>query len=327
MGNSPALVPGLLLLAFTLSGQASDSGPAGAPAEAARKHWSFQPVGRPAVPEVSAREGVRNAIDAFVLSKLEGQGTPPPPPASPMALMRRLYLDVTGLPPTVAEQEAFAKTGDLDALTADLLNRPEYGERWARHWLDVVRYADSNGYERDAEKPFVWRYRDYVIEALNHGKPFDRFVREQLAGDELPDRTLESHIATGFLRMGHWDDEPADPAADRYEQLDDMVTTTGLAFLGLTIGCARCHDHKFDPLTARDYYSLVAVFSPLERPRQGRVEETIAIEGTQTYTFRESAAAVPDTFVLVRGSPGRPGERVEPAVRSEERRVGKECCR
>jgi hypothetical protein len=158
-------------------------------------------------------------------------------------------LDLIGLPPSIAEQEQFAQHGDLDTVIAALLNRPEYGERWARHWLDVVRYADSNGYERDAEKPFVWRYRDYVIQSLNSDKPFDRFVLEQLSGDELADRSLETHIATGFLRLGHWDDEPAGPATDRYDQLDDIASTVGQAFLGLTIGCARCHDHKFEPLT------------------------------------------------------------------------------
>ena len=196
----------------------------------------------------------------------------------------------------------------------DLLRRPEYGERWARHWLDVVRYADSNGYERDAEKPFVWRYRDYVIESLNQDKPFDRFVMEQLAGDELPDRSVETTIATGFLRLGHWDDEPADPATDRYDQLDDIVSTTGQAFLGLTIGCARCHDHKFEPLATRDYYSLLAVFNPLERPRKGRTELALPMSGTEVYAWREPSPQVKETHVLLRGSPTRLGDVVEPAV-------------
>jgi hypothetical protein len=236
---------------------------------------------------------------------------PAPPAATPGALLRRVYLDLIGLPPTIAEQE---KHHSLDAVIDNLLTRPEYGERWARHWLDVVRYADSNGYERDAEKPFVWRYRDYVIKALNNDKPFDRFVTEQLAGDELRDKTLETHISTGFLRLGHWDDEPADPATDRYDQLDDIVSTTGQAFLGLTIGCARCHDHKFEPLATRDYYSLVAVFNPLERPRKGRTELTVPVDGNEVYTWHEPTSKAPETQVLIRGSPTRPGELVEPAV-------------
>jgi hypothetical protein len=223
------------------------------------------------------------------------------------------------LPPTLAEQERFAKEGNdaaLDRVIDDLLSRPSYGERWARHWLDVVRYADSNGYERDAEKPFVWRYRDYVIDSLNHDKPFDRFVMEQVAGDELPDRTTESIIGTGFLRLGHWDDEPADPQADRFDQLDDIVSTTGQAFLGLTIGCARCHDHKFEPLTQRDYYSLVSVFNGLERPQKGRVEMTLPAGPAklEAYIWKEPSTVAPETHVLARGSPARPGELVGPAV-------------
>ena len=282
-----------------------------APAE----HWAFQLVVRPPpVPAVQDQDWVRNPIDAFVLAKLDAQGLKPPPAAKPMALLRGAYLDVTGLPPTIAEQEQFAREPALDRVIDDLLQRPEYGERWARHWLDVVRYADSNGYERDAEKPFVWRYRDYVIEALNRDKPFDRFVQEQLAGDELPDRSVETTVATGFLRLGHWDDEPANPAADRYDQIDDIVSTTGQAFLGLTIGCARCHDHKFEPLSTRDYYSLVAVFNPLQRPRNGRSELTVKVDGTEIYAWRETSSAAPDTHVLLRGSPARPGDLVEPAI-------------
>ncbi len=274
------------------------------------EHWSFQPVKRPAVPK-SAHP---HPIDAFVFGQENA------PAATPGALLRRAYLDLIGLPPTLDEQERFSSdlSDPSDAAFSrvidNLLTRPTYGERWARHWLDVVRYADSNGYERDAEKPFVWRYRDYVIEALNKDKPFDRFVLEQLAGDELPDKSLETHIATGFLRLGHWDDEPADPATDRYDQLDDIVSTTGQAFLGLTIGCARCHDHKFEPLATRDYYSLVAVFNPLERPRKGRTELTVPVDGTEVYTWREPSAKAPETHVLVRGSPTRFGDLVEPAV-------------
>jgi hypothetical protein len=274
------------------------------------EHWSFQPVKRPPVPDSAHK----HPIDAFVFGKHE-----PLPQAAPMALLRRIHLDLTGLPPTIAEQDAFTHHShpshqSYEAVIDDLLSRPEYGERWARHWLDVVRYADSNGYERDAEKPFVWRYRDYVIEALNKDKPFDRFVIEQLAGDEMPNHSLETRIATGFLRLGHWDDEPADPAADRYDQLDDIVSTTGQAFLGLTIGCARCHDHKFEPLATRDYYSLVAVFNPLERPRKGRTELTMKIDDTEVYTWKETSGAIPATHVLVRGSPSRLGDLVEPAV-------------
>ena len=175
----------------------------------------------------------------------------------------------------------------LDRVIDDLLGRATYGERWARHWLDVVRYADTNGYERDAIKPHAWRYRDYVIRSLNKDKPYDRFVLEQLAGDELPDRNAETMIALGFNRLGAWDDEPADPETDRFDQLDDVVSTASQAFLGVTLGCARCHNHKFDPLTARDYYSMVAVFNGLQRPRNGRTELDLAV-GTSEELEREA---------------------------------------
>jgi hypothetical protein len=240
-----------------------------------RQHWSYQPVKRPAVPRVKNEEWARNSIDRFVLARLEAKGWQPSPLAPPHSLLRRVHLDLAGLPPTLAEQGVFLKAPTaqaLDGVVDDLLSRTTYGERWGRHWLDLVRYAETNGYERDAVKPHVWRYRDYVIRAFNQDKPFNRFVLEQLAGDELPDANAETLIASGFLRLAPWDDEPADPKQDRFDQLDDLVTTTGEVFLGLTLGCARCHNHKFDALTQHDYYRLVAVFNPLERPAAGRTE-------------------------------------------------------
>lgn len=252
----------------------ADETVASSPAE----HWSFQPVQRPPIPAVQNLAWCRNPIDRFVLSKLEARGWRPAPEASKGALLRRVFLDLTGLPPTLDEQDSFSRKSSpdvLDEVIDELLARPTYGERWARHWLDLVRYADSNGYERDAAKPFVWRYRDYIIGAFNSDKPFDRFVIEQLAGDELPDATAETMIATGLQRLGHWDDEPADPDADRFDQLDDIISTTSQVFLGLTLACARCHDHKFEPLTSRDYYSMAAIFSPLKRPQNGRTELTL----------------------------------------------------
>jgi hypothetical protein len=187
-----------------------------------------------------------------------------------------VYLGLIGLLPSPEEQSAFLADQSPTALAQvvdRLLARPEYGERWARHWLDVARYAETNGYERDTTKPSAWRYRDYVIDSFNEDKPFDRFLIEQLAGDELEDATAETHIATGFLRLGTWDDEPADPLVDRYDQLDDVLGTTASAFLGLTLRCARCHDHKFEPFTQRDYYSMLSVFAPLERPITSKRDE------------------------------------------------------
>jgi hypothetical protein len=253
-------------------------------------HWAFQPRARISPPPVKNKSWIRNPIDAFVLSKLEARGWRPSPLAEPHQLLRRFHLDLTGLPPSGPEQSSFLAhpTAEaLDALVDDLLARKTYGERWARHWLDLVRYADTNGYERDAVKPSAWRYRDYIIRSLNQDKPYDRFVLEQIAGDELPDRNAETLIATGFNRLGPWDDEPADPETDRFDQLDDVVSTTSQAFLGLTLGCARCHNHKFDPLTARDYYSMVAIFNGLQRPRNGRTELDLPV-GTPEELEREA---------------------------------------
>ena len=242
-----------------------------------REHWSYQPVRSAKPPFVKNEAWVRTPIDRFILARLEAAGLSPAAPARPRDLQRRLYLDLIGLPPTIAEQDAFLAdptAENLDREAAKLLNRPGYGERWARHWLDLVRYADTNGYERDGIKPAGWRYRDWVIDSLNKDKPYDRFVLEQLAGDELDDASTETILATGFYRLGPWDDEPAEPAQDLHDQRDDMIRTISQVFVGLTLGCARCHDHKFDALSMHDYYRLSAILAPLERPRGGRTELT-----------------------------------------------------
>ena len=190
-------------------------------------------------------------------------------------LIRRLYLDLVGLPPTPDEVRAFVNDQSPEAVAKvvdELLARPQYGERWARHWLDVVRYAETNGYERDGAKPNAWRYRDYVVDSFNRDKPYDRFLTEQLAGDELEGSDAAAQIATTFLRLGTWDDEPAEPMVDRYDQLDDVLGTAATAFLGITLRCARCHDHKFEPFSQVDYYRMLAVFEPLKRPQEGRTD-------------------------------------------------------
>jgi hypothetical protein len=222
---------------------------------------------------VRKKSWVRNEIDAFVLHKLEQRGWKPAPPATPQALARRMYLNLVGLPPTLGEQQEILDNSSpeaFDELVDTLLDRQGYGERWGRHWLDLVRFAETNGYERDAIKPHVWRYRDYVIRSFNEDKPYDRFILEQLAGDELEDASTETLIATGFFRLGPWDDEPADFAQDRFDQLDDMLNATAQTFLGITLACARCHDHKFEAYTQHDYYKMIAIFNPLSRPQQGR---------------------------------------------------------
>jgi hypothetical protein len=263
----------LLLLASTSPVVADDVPRRGAGREGAgdnvRNHWSFRPVRQISIPTVRQRDWPQSPIDAFLLARLEKAGLQPAPPADKRTLVRRVFLDLIGLPPTPQEQQAFLDDSSPDAFARvvdRLLARPEYGERWARHWLDVARYAESNGYERDGAKPNAWRYRDYVIDSFNRDKPFDQFAREQIAGDELPGSNAETQIATTFLRLGTWDDEPADFVVDRYDQLDDVLGTTATAFLALTIRCARCHDHKFEPFSQTDYYRLLAVFEPLKRP-------------------------------------------------------------
>ena len=240
-----------------------------------RRHWAFQPVRGVRVPGVEDAAWAKNPIDRFILARLEARGWKPSPAAPSAALLRRVHLDLMGLPPTPEEQDAFDRDtgpGRLDRVVDRLLASPGHGERYARHWLDVVRYADTNGYERDADKPGAWRFRDYLIRSLDDDKPFDRLLLEHLAGDELPDADADSIVGTGFLRLGPWDDEPSDPKVDRFDQLDDMLSATSEAFLGLTLACARCHDHKFEPLTALDYYRAVAIFQPLTRPVGGRSE-------------------------------------------------------
>lgn len=227
----------------------------------------------PELPAVKDTKRLSGPVDHFILSKLELQSVAPAPPADPAVLLRRVYLDLIGLPPTAAEQRAFLEnpTGEAYAKVVDgLLGRPQYGERWGRHWLDVVRYAESKGYERDEYKKFVWRYRDYVIESFNRDLPYDRFIAEQLAGDELPDATAQTQVATTFLSLGTFDTIAADREVARYDTLDDMVATTSMAFLGQTLQCARCHDHKFEPLSQKDYYRMLAAFESLDVTKKER---------------------------------------------------------
>ena len=233
-----------------------------------RHYWAYQPVKRPDVPAVKNKAWVRSPVDAFILAKLETKGLTPAVPADRLTLIRRATYDLTGLPPTPEAIDAFLNDKAPDAyekLLDRLLASPQYGEKWGRHWLDLVRYAETNGYERDNPKPYAWRYRDYVIKSFNEDKPYDRFVKEQLAGDELPNRDADAVIATGYYRLGLWDDEPADHEQARYDEFDDLVATTGQVFLGMTLNCARCHDHKIDPIPQKDYYQILAFFRDVPR--------------------------------------------------------------
>jgi hypothetical protein len=232
--------------------------------EAQRKYWAFQKVVKPAVPAVKDKSWVRTPIDAFILSKLEEKNLKPNPPADKVTLIRRAYLDLIGLPPTPEQVQAFVTDDSpkaFEKVVNELLASPRYGERWGRHWLDLARYADTQGFKADETRPNMWRYRDYVIDAFNQDRPYDRFVKEQIAGDELYPDDPAIRLATGFNRL--WPDESnlANPIIMRQEILDDITDTVASVFTGLTYGCAKCHDHKFDPILQKDYYKLQAFFA------------------------------------------------------------------
>ncbi|NOT60666.1 MAG: DUF1549 domain-containing protein [Acidobacteria bacterium] len=231
-----------------------------------RNYWAFRTPVRSAVPTVQQTEWIKNPIDAFILAALEKQGLQPSPAADKNTLMRRVTFDLTGLPPTPREIEAFVNDRAPDAyqkVVKRLLASPRYGERWAQHWLDVARFGETNGYELDAERDQAWRYRDYVIRSLNEDKPYDRFLLEQIAGDELDPSNFDLRVATYFVRAGpqHVVGGNQDEAVNRQEWLTEAMFGIGNAVMGLTVGCARCHDHKFDPISQADYYRMQAFFA------------------------------------------------------------------
>jgi hypothetical protein len=263
----PFLLLVVLLIGSNLFGaDGADAKPQAAAAGFDRARF-YTPPRRPALPKVKNQSSVTNPIDAFILDKLEAKSLSLSPRAEKPALLRRVTFDLTGLPPSIAEQEAFLADDSPEAyrrVVDRLLASPHYGEHWAQHWLDLVRYAETDGFKADDLRPFAYQYRDYVIKALNQDMPFDRFVRQQLAGDELEPGNPEALVATGLNRL--WPDEYNSATLEqrRQEILDDMTDVTGQVFLGLTVGCARCHDHKFDPILQTDYYRLQAFFAPMQ---------------------------------------------------------------
>jgi mono/diheme cytochrome c family protein len=279
--------------------------PDGGQAIAAAKHWSFIPPARAKEPAVKNAGWVRQPIDRFVLARLESEGMKPSPEAAKETLLRRVSLDLTGLPPSPKELDALLADTSSDAYEKAvdrLLASPHYGERWARHWLDGARYADSNGYSIDSPRS-MWPYRDWVINALNNDMPFDEFTIEQLAGDLLPNATIEQKVATGFHRNTQINEEGGiDLEQFRVEAVVDRVGTTGSVFLGLTVGCAQCHNHKFDPISQREYYRLFAFFNSCDEPKLtvpasndeehlAEVRERMkALEG-EFKTYRENAGS------------------------------------
>ncbi len=249
------------------------------------KYWAFRPVVNHDVPQTSDPAWIANPIDAFILSKLDAANLKPSPPADMRTLVRRVYLDVLGLPPTPEEMDACLKDASPEAyekLIDHVLASPQYGERWARHWLDVIRFAETNGFETNTPRRNAWHYRDYVIQAFNEDKPYMQFITEQLTGD-----LTGNIVATGFLSAGPLDEVKSPDIVltrmQRDQEVGDMASTTAAAFLGLTIGCAKCHDHKFDPISQRDYYAMRAVFAGVsqgerELPDPGRENRMAQVE-------------------------------------------------
>ncbi len=275
--------------------------------DADRSFWSFGPLRSVQPPEVSDPDWCLTPIDQFVLARLEQAGIQPNAEASGQQLVRRLSFALLGLPPAAQDVQKFTKDTSSEAwakLTEEMLRSPHYGERWARHWMDVARFAESHGYEQDYDRPHAYHYRDFLIRAFNQDLPFDQFVSWQLAGDELAPENPLAMMATGFLGAGVFPTQLTETEFEsaRYDELDDMVMTTGVAFLGLSVGCARCHDHKFDPVPARDYYSLAAVFgttirsetqidlAPEENADKRKVyEQQLTVLQQQLVEFREQA--------------------------------------
>jgi hypothetical protein len=294
--------------------------------EEGRSHWAFQPLSPAKPPAVKNTAWPKNDLDRFVLAVLEKNDLSPAPEADPATLIRRVTLDLTGLLPTPEEVSSFIfDPSSFESLIDRLLQSPRYGERWGRHWLDLARYADTGGTHNDLDRPHAWKYRDYVIRSFNDDKPYARFVSEQLAGDEIDGANEETLIATGFGRNGPSNDDNMgknDDALAQYraDQLDDVISTTSSVFLGLTLGCARCHDHKTDPLLQRDYYSLLAIFNGTEKyglvpGTQDKNDKRVKIDETaKVHALIETSPQVPPTRIMLRGSALNLGEEVPPTV-------------
>src|SRR5229473_7478872 len=275
---------GLGVFVFSLLIASESIAPLGTYTPVERRHWAFVKRSQPEVPKFTAaadRAWVRNPIDAFILARLKKDDLRPSPSADRATLVRRLYFDLIGLPPTPQQVAQFVANKSADAyskLVEQLLNSPQYGERWGQHWLDVVRFAETDGFEYDTHRKDAWRYRDYVVRAFQNDKPYDRFLTEQLAGDEIGAKEDETLIAAGFNRLGPLRKNAGNQevASSRNEVLTEMTNVVGSALLGVTLGCARCHDHKFDPIRQSDYYRIQAYFAaaqPQDIPRVSAEEQ------------------------------------------------------
>ncbi|MBA4015787.1 MAG: hypothetical protein C0483_01225 [Pirellula sp.] len=278
-----------------------------------REHWAYQTPKRAALPEVRDAAWCRTPVDRFILAALEGAKLQPAESAAPAVLLRRVTFDLTGLPPTPEEIAAFERSGDYEAVVDRLLASRAYAERWAQHWLDVARYADSDGYEHDIARPEAWRYRDWVIDALDRDLSIDDFLRLQLAGDELRPDEPQAAVATGFLLCG-----PDMPDLNRQDErrsmvLNEMTGTVGSALLGLQVGCAQCHDHKFEPISQADFYRLRACFETADFLSQARKEDDSEKDVTSEKwrVFRASKKVGEPSRLWVRGDFTRPGPTLD----------------
>lgn len=306
-----------------------------------RDFWSFRPLAQVKVPGTGLAGWVRTPIDNFIAAALDAKGLQPNPPADRRTLIRRAYQVLIGLPPTPEQVNAFIRDEDPNAyekLIDRVLASPHYGERWARHWMDIARFAESHGYEQDYKRPFAFYYRDFLIKALNQDMPYDQFLRWQVAGDELAPSEPLALTATGFLGGGAFPTQLTEMEFEsaRYDELDDMANTTGLAMLGLSIGCARCHDHKYDPIPTHDYYRMVATFtttirSEIELPMTpGQKPNTVMVagEGVKPMKHHADGRGFPhfykETFFLKRGDVRQKQDVVQPGFLQVLMRNGKD---
>ncbi|MFP6657617.1 MAG: DUF1549 and DUF1553 domain-containing protein, partial [Pirellulales bacterium] len=274
--------------------------------ESDRDHWSFRPLLRPDVPTVRSLAGARSPIDCFIAARLEDKGLAFMPEADRRTLLRRVAFDITGLPPLAAEVEAFVADdapAAFERMVDRMLASPAYGERWSQHWLDLARFAETDGFEHDELRPQAWRYRDWVIRALNADLPYDRFVRQQLAGDELLPGDPDARQATAFCLSGPDMPDINSQEERRSNLLNEMTGTVGAVFLGLQIGCAQCHDHMYDPISQADFYRLRAVFEPSVHVQRGKSVDVLLGARVQA----------DPSYLLVRGDWRRRGPQVQPA--------------
>ena len=271
-----------------------------------RDHWAFRPVKKQAIPNVSDKNWSSTKIDRFVLAKLESRSLRPVSRASKATLIRRLYLDLTGLPPTSQSVYEFLgddRPGAYARLVDHLLASPDYGQRWGQHWLDLARFAETDGFEHDKVRPTAWRYRDWVIEALNHDMPYDKFVRWQIAGDQIAPDNPDAKVATAFCVSGP--DMPDINSQDerRHVLLNDMTSTIGSVFLSLQVGCAQCHDHKYDPISQADFYRLRAYF-----------DHSVRLQKNKSVTVLASHDGSAESRLMIRGDWNRPGPKLNAAT-------------